>query len=66
MIETDKVLKPCPFCGEEHINVERMDDSDECWLECSTCGIETRLYDNEETAFAAWNRRANISNISTL
>lgn len=54
----EQYLRPCPFCGEKYINLLRIEESDECWLECSSCGIETQLYDNEELAVAAWNKRA--------
>lgn len=49
-------LKPCPFCGQEELRVETINDN-ECWIECPSCGVETPLYENMKQAIVAWNRR---------
>ena len=60
-------LKPCPFCGEEHISVAYTGYEDEgCVLHtvgCSTSNCPGHIagswrYFNRERAVEAWNRRA--------
>ena len=60
-------LKPCPFCGEEHISVAYTGYEDEgCvlyTLGCSTTNCPGHIsgswrYFNLERAAEAWNRRA--------
>lgn len=47
-------LKPCPFCGGKAL----------LWgfigyvVKCTLCGVETIIYETEEEATEAWNRRA--------
>jgi Lar family restriction alleviation protein len=55
----DNELKSCPFCGGEaeiH-NLVKIDINDRCWIECKECGISTKIYDGEQEAIEAWNRR---------
>ena len=60
-------LKPCPFCGEEHVSVSYTGYEDEgCvlyTLGCSTTNCPGHIsgswrYFNLERAAEAWNRRA--------
>lgn len=56
----DKQLKPCPFCGSKNVKVHGYD---KFWVECEECNCEgpspsTGVFYDEESAIAAWNRRA--------
>ncbi len=48
-------LKPCPFDG--HAMVIRSYHGGLPYLRCGYCGAQTRYFDNESDAEAAWNRR---------
>ena len=60
------ILKPCPFCGGEAVlhKTER-----ESFLmaktiilsqiSCASCGVNTDVFREDDTAIKAWNRRAN-------
>lgn len=54
-------LKPCPFCGGEAGFIEpiyvRSEADYPYVIECSQCGIQTSIYNNQDQAIAAWNRR---------
>ena len=52
-------LKPCPFCGgeAEKCNLTKFDINDRCWVECKECGVSAKIYDSEQEAIEAWNRR---------
>ena len=56
-----EVLKTCPFCGGEAevMNGCACYEPDDYWIRCKKCEAETRIYDSEAEAIAAWNRRAN-------
>ncbi len=59
-------LLPCPFCGTSERDDEQERNLDD-WLqltemvgfvvECFGCGAETRCFDTDAEAVAAWNRR---------
>ena len=55
-------LKPCPFCGFEHINLHLLKDDgihpEGAFIECPKCGIETNIFDSTEEAVEFWNRRS--------
>ncbi len=53
-------LKPCPFCGEVPIPIGHgMSSGDSIfWVRCYGCGASTTLFNSEEAAKKAWNRRA--------
>ena len=55
-----KKLKPCPFCGSELILIERTYGG--TWVCCEGCYTETKLYNTEEEAIEAWNRRVTDEN----
>lgn len=54
MREYDSKLKPCPFCGGK---AELMYAPD-VWVECTSCGAQSRMCAMPETALERWNRRA--------
>lgn len=60
-IERTEELKPCPFCGNTHIQIKRHSSYQfgEVWwdVRCLRCGtkIENRLFDTESDAVLAWN-----------
>ena len=53
-------LKPCPFCGGVAMTIcDRAPSEDSLfWVRCFGCGAETSLFNSEEEAKEAWNRRA--------
>lgn len=53
-------LKPCPFCGEVPIPIGHWMSSGDSifWVRCCGCGASTTLFNSEEAAKKAWNRRA--------
>lgn len=56
-------LKPCPFCGSEKCATRRHKNVyGDIWWEarCNNCGAElsNKLFDTDEDAARAWNRRA--------
>ena len=57
-IDKETGLKPCPMCGSKAIIEEHYDGSVK--IRCSNiayCSIQQELWDDEEDAIAAWNRR---------
>ncbi|MGN1130863.1 MAG: Lar family restriction alleviation protein [Ruminococcus sp.] len=65
-MNTEKELKPCPFCGSipiineipphKHFLVDMPDYEGACFVECScSCAITA---DTREEAIEKWNRRA--------
>lgn len=56
-----KEVKPCPFCGDESVNVFRgIHRSDIWYVSCNKCGIRTEGDTSGELAIATWNRRVKI------
>lgn len=54
---SDTKLKPCPFCGSTHIEVEQ--EPERCWrVRCIHCWALSQTDTNEADAIAAWNRRS--------
>lgn len=52
-------LKPCPFCGSNDIDIEKLEKYGTYYLSCKQCSIEQPLYNTLEQAINAWNRRTN-------
>lgn len=56
--EHEEKLKPCPFCGgRARIGT---DGEEGHTVFCTSCKVETNIYEDERTAIEAWNRRANV------
>ena len=54
-------LKPCPFCGGQAEFWESKASNGYLYgyvIRCSMCKSRTKIYDNQEYASIAWNRRA--------
>lgn len=64
-------LKPCPFCGKDHMFLEQQYGDESGYIRCRNCGAQSgRVYwtadeieaddysASEAEAVAAWNRRA--------
>ena len=50
-------LKPCPFCGNEYINLISSVGKAAYWCKCEECGVSTSCFDSKVEAIEAWNRR---------
>lgn len=48
-------LKPCPFCGGEASTYVAYDDN--YYVCCDECGCGLPVYNTEEEAIEAWNKR---------
>lgn len=48
-------LKPCPFCGSQH--VKAVYDYTYVWKVVCSCGSQGPFSSNRETAIDDWNRR---------
>lgn len=48
-------LKPCPFCGSVHFSV--LDFESRYRVECNFCKARTGIWNSEQDAIDAWNRR---------
>lgn len=51
------ILKPCPFCGNEYINLMVTFDKTSYWCTCPECDISTKIFDSREKAIAFWNNQ---------
>ena len=52
---TETKLKPCPFCGGEASMYIAYDDG--YYVCCDECGCGLPVYNTEEEAIEAWNKR---------
>ena len=58
VIDERFVLKECPFCGgKPAVRRTMYDDKAYWWIQCKTCGSETRSKRQTADAIALWNRR---------
>ena len=58
MDESKSTLRPCPFCGSDHVVLS--DWKDQAYVACLDCGVRTEVYLHSqcaENAAAHWNRR---------
>ena len=52
-------LKPCPFCGDDGIEIhDGLGGDEQLAVICFMCGSSGGYCDTEAEAIAAWNRRA--------
>lgn len=52
---SEEKLKSCPFCGGEARTIPY--SFEDFAVRCKECGCGTGIYDTEEEAIEAWNRR---------
>lgn len=52
-----KILEPCPFCGSENLNVNRIGSRPDYYVHCLSCHCNTGVCRDEAAARAAWNQR---------
>mgnify|MGYP002068886796 FL=1 len=50
-------IKPCPFCGNNNIIIERRRDGNV--VSCIGCGVSIVAYISREEIIEMWNRRVN-------
>ena len=52
-------LKPCPFCGYEKIDIEKIDDigTGLFMAICPRCSAKSGILENHKRVAEAWNRR---------
>ena len=60
-----KEIKPCPFCGENRIQINHIGGRG-CAIECTHCRAKSRYWEREDTAINSWNRRAKSSELTAL
>ena len=48
------MLRACPFCGGKP---QRFDVDADCYICCTECNCQTRLFIDPEEAILAWNNR---------
>jgi Lar family restriction alleviation protein len=52
-----KEVLPCPFCGDESVNVFKSINRDIWYVSCNKCGVRTEGDTSRELATATWNKR---------
>lgn len=52
----DLKIKPCPFCGDNHIELRTNADESRHWVICDCCGAMVEE-EGFSKAAALWNRR---------
>lgn len=70
----EAALKPCPFCGKDHMHLEQQFGDESGYIRCRNCGAQSgRVYwtaaelqsedysASEAAAIEAWNRRAALA-----
>lgn len=60
IINSDALLKPCPFCGKREVRLVRVSDfydqEDAFYVACSDCNA-SQFPDVKERAIQDWNQR---------
>ena len=59
---TEPELKPCPFCGGK----AKLMDAPDVWVECTSCGAQSRMCAMPETALERWNVRVTEEELARL
>ncbi len=56
-----EALKPCPFCGGlpimQWVSLGSVQEDDPKYIKCAGCHGRASMFDHEDEAIAAWNRR---------
>lgn len=55
--EEESEFKPCPFCGWRFVELNPCNWND-IYVSCELCGLQTRLFHNEDAAIQYWNTRS--------
>lgn len=50
-------IKPCPFCGEDHIHLVEGEWEGYVWCCCTGCGVEGPVRGDRIHAVKAWQER---------
>lgn len=53
------MIKQCPFCGGSA--APRRASRDLHWVQCTGCGVASKLHDMPDQAAAVWNKRKDSS-----
>jgi hypothetical protein len=54
---SNEELRPCPFCGEEHLLMDGIKGASDKRIHCPSCHTYADWYKDEETARKKWNER---------
>lgn len=73
--ELDKLLLPCPFCGNSHVNIELKESYSDLnsirfpstyYVRCMGCGIMHGQDTSELYTIKRWNKRSNKEYVELL
>jgi Lar family restriction alleviation protein len=56
-LELSEVLKPCPFCGSEDLELDNLVDADDFYVSCRKCQVQQIANYTKEVAAQRWNTR---------
>ena len=54
------VLKPCPFCGCDKLELSKLVDDDEWFVSCTQCAVQQIADHTRERAIDKWNTRIKL------
>ncbi len=58
-----KILKSCPFCGNEAMLMTHEEEDMLYYATCSVCPVRTFYMRSAKNAIKAWNTRANSKEV---
>lgn len=53
-------MRPCPFCGSEHVVLEGIEFH---WVKCAACSAEGPVHKDEYEAVRRWNERVSRADV---